>query len=215
MKLIVPVLNRYDLLQRMVQSIDYPIDELLIIDNGDKLTALEVPRLVGNLRILRMPSNLGVAASWNLGIKLYPEEKVWFFSSADMVYGAGALERLSEANWDEITLCRQFPHWQSFGIGEWVVRKIGLFDENYYPIYYEDTDYIYRAVGEAITIRRLDIPTQHDNSSTINSDPTLAEANRQTFSANGSYFDAKVERNDRSAGRYDLDRRRKHQWPQS
>ncbi len=32
--LIVPVLNRYDLLDRMVGSIDYPVEHLLIIDNG-------------------------------------------------------------------------------------------------------------------------------------------------------------------------------------
>jgi hypothetical protein len=32
--LIVPVLNRYDLLQRMLTSLDYPIGHLLIVDNG-------------------------------------------------------------------------------------------------------------------------------------------------------------------------------------
>jgi hypothetical protein len=32
--LIVPVLNRYDLLQRMLDSVDVPVDHLLIIDNG-------------------------------------------------------------------------------------------------------------------------------------------------------------------------------------
>lgn len=215
MKLIVPVLNRYDLLQRMVHSIDYQLDELLIIDNGDRLAALEIPRVVRNLRILRMPTNLGVAASWNLGIKLYPEDPVWFFGSADTVYGSGALERLSEANWDEITLCREFPHWQSFAIGEWVVRKVGLFDENYYPIYFEDTDYTWRAAAQAVRIRRLDIPTSHDNSSTISSNPDYAEANRLTFGQNGAYLDNKKQRGDYTAGTYNLDRRRKHKWPQS
>ena len=34
MKLIVPVLNRYDLLNRMIASIDHPIEMLLVIDNG-------------------------------------------------------------------------------------------------------------------------------------------------------------------------------------
>jgi len=32
--LIIPVLNRYDLLDRMLASIDYPVAHLLIIDNG-------------------------------------------------------------------------------------------------------------------------------------------------------------------------------------
>ena len=32
--LIIPVLNRYDLLDEALQSIDYPIDNILIINNG-------------------------------------------------------------------------------------------------------------------------------------------------------------------------------------
>ena len=32
--LIVPILNRYDLLESMLDSINYPIDNILIIDNG-------------------------------------------------------------------------------------------------------------------------------------------------------------------------------------
>ena len=74
--LIVPVLNRYDLLRRMLGSIDYPIRDLLIIDNGGKFEDMfdkdELP--VKNLRVLMLPSNLGVAASWNLGIKLFPHD---------------------------------------------------------------------------------------------------------------------------------------------
>ena len=33
--LIIPVLNRFDLLEQCIQSIDYPIDNLLIIDNSN------------------------------------------------------------------------------------------------------------------------------------------------------------------------------------
>ena len=32
--LCVPVLNRYDLLDKMLDSINYPIDKILIINNG-------------------------------------------------------------------------------------------------------------------------------------------------------------------------------------
>lgn len=208
MKLIVPVLNRYDLLQRMVSSIDYPVEELLIIDNGDQLVNLSLPDCVESLRILRMPTNQGVAGSWNLGIKLYPFEPVWFFSSADTVYHLGALEKLSQAKPEEITLAGSFPYWQTFAIGEEAVRKIGLFDENLYPIYFEDNDYTKRAGAAEIPISYIDIPLHHDNSSTINSDPKLAHANTRTFSDNQQYFDTKLE------GTWDwsLDRRRNNYW---
>ena len=212
MKLIVPVLNRYDLLQRMVSSIDYPIEELLIIDNGDQLVNLNLPDFVESLRILRMPSNQGVAGSWNLGIKSYPFEKVWFFSSADTVYKPGALKELSKADPSCITLANKFPHWHTFAIGEDVVKKIGLFDESIYPIYFEDTDYMWRAHASSVNVRYVDIPTDHDNSSTINSDTKLMAQNQATFKSNGSYLEDKKKAKDLTAGKWDLERRRINNW---
>jgi GT2 family glycosyltransferase len=207
-KLIVPVLNRYDLLQRMVSSIDYPIEHLLIIDNGKGMDCLDTPKLVKEVTVLSMPSNQGVAGSWNLGIKSFPFEPVWFFSSADTTYLPGALEKLAQAEPGAITLTGSFPHWQTFAIGEEAVRKIGLFDENLYPIYFEDNDYTKRAEQHDIPIVYLDIAVNHDNSSTINSDPKLAQANGRTFSNNQQYFDTKLE------GTWDwsLDRRRNNYW---
>lgn len=206
MKLIVPVLNRYDLLQRMVDSIDIPL-ELLVLDNGDGLETLKVPAWV-EARVLHLPTNQGVAGSWNLGIKLLPFEPVWFFSSADVVYQPGALAKLAEAKTDEITLTADFPHWQTFAIGEEVVRRIGLFDENLYPIYFEDNDYMQRAAEAGIKETRLDIPVEHDNSSTIRSDLKLAAQNARTFADNGRYFDSKTE----GLWHWSLDRRRKNYW---
>lgn len=209
MKLIVPVLNRYDLLQRMINSIDYEIEHLLIIDNGAELETLSTNEYVKKLTILKMPSNQGVAGSWNLGIKCFPFEPVWFFSSADTVYLAGALEALSKASAEKITLAAQFPHWQTFGIGEDAVRKIGLFDESIYPIYFEDNDYMRRADIAGVEIERLEIPLQHDNSSTINSDNNLKMQNNRTFSSNQQYFQSKQPEDE---GRWDLNRRRANNW---
>jgi len=206
MKLIVPVLNRYDLLQRMIDSIDIPL-ELLIIDNGDQIETLNIPEHV-QARVIKMPTNQGVAGSWNLGIKFFPFESVWFFSSADTEYKPGALATLSEAKSDEITLAADFPHWQTFAIGEDVVRRIGLFDENIFPIYFEDNDYKKRAEQAEIKITYIDAPVRHDNSSTINSDPTYNSANSRTFVDNKQYFESKTE----GLWHWSLDRRRANYW---
>ena len=40
--MIVPILNRYDLLEEMLGSINYPIDNILIIDNGDSLKQIKM-----------------------------------------------------------------------------------------------------------------------------------------------------------------------------
>ena len=209
MKLIVPVLNRYDLLQRMVLSIDFAIEELLIIDNGNALEGLQTNEQVKKLTILPMPSNQGVAGSWNLGIKCFPFEPVWFFSSADTVYQPGALEELSKAKTDRITLTSRFPHWQTFAIGEEVVRSIGLFDESIFPIYFEDNDYTRRAGIAGIETDRIEIEVEHDNSSTINSDAHYMNRNGSTFVSNMDYYNSKQPE---SEGRWDLDRRRKNEW---
>ena len=206
MKLIVPVLNRYDLLQRMISSIDYPL-ELLIIDNGDSLGKLEYPEHV-KVRVLQMPTNQGVAGSWNLGIKLYPFEKVWFFSSADVVYQPGALAKLAEAKPTDITLTSQFPYWQTFAIGEEAVRKLGLFDENLFPIYFEDNDFMNRADMAGLPVTYLDVQVHHDNSSTIRSDQKLSYQNERTFLDNKHYFEGKKN----GEWHWSLDRRRNNYW---
>jgi GT2 family glycosyltransferase len=214
--LIVPVLNRYDLLDRMVSSIDYPVGHLLIIDNGasDVLEdmGIDVPACVAHTTYLPMPANLGVAASWNLGIKSFPYADRWFFASNDVQFQPGALERLSEARTDEITLSGDFPFWQAFSLGYEAVSRIGLFDEGFFPAYFEDNDYKRRAEHAGVTIRKIDIPLNHENSSTIRSDERLSRENSRTFSANNAYHDEKVAREDYGAGSWSVERRRLNGW---
>ena len=44
--IIVPVLNRYDLLDRCLQSIDYPVETLIFIDNGVQSTLHDWPWVI-------------------------------------------------------------------------------------------------------------------------------------------------------------------------
>ena len=214
--LIVPVLNRYDLLDRMVGSIDYPIVHLLIIDNGasDVLEdmAIDVPACVEHTTYLPMPANLGVAASWNLGIKSFPYAERWFIASNDVRFEPGALQRLSEARSDEITLSNMFPYWQAFALGYEAVRRVGLFDESFFPAYFEDTDYQHRAEKALVKIVKLDVPMTHDNSSTMRSDPHFIAKNSNTFSSNQAHYSNKLSDNDFSAGSWSVERRRLNGW---
>jgi len=210
--LIVPVLNRYDLLDRMIGSIDYPVRDLLVIDNGGELTSLLSNDFIHNLHVLNMPSNLGVAASWNLGIKSFYGDSLWFFASNDMWFKPGALETLSTARRDEISLARDFPFWQTFSIGDEALGKLGLFDEGFFPAYFEDTEYKRRAEHFGVNVRLLDVDTGHDNSSTINSNPIYRSQNDRTYSNNQAYFDRKVANNDYGPGGWLLKRRRLNAW---
>jgi len=210
--LIVPVLNRYDLLQRMLDSIDFPVRDLLIIDNGGELDTVAFPKPVLNSHVLSMPSNLGVAGSWNLGIKLFPHDSVWTFASNDCWFGPGALERLSQARRSDVTTSDTFPYWQAFAIGDEALTAMGLFDEAIYPAFMEDVDMIRRANHHGVPVRKVPFPIGHDNSSTIHSDQRLMELNHRTHGSNRRYYDDKVARGDFGPGGWSLERRRENAW---
>lgn len=214
--LTVPVLNRYDLLQRMIASIDFPIRHLLVIDNGASTVmediAIDVPEIVEHTTYLPMPANLGVAASWNLGIQSFPYDDCWFFASNDVEFQPGALERLCEARTGEITLSKYFPFWHVFSVGYEAVRRLGLFDSSFFPAYFEDNDYQRRAEHYGVPIRKLDIDVVHDNSSTLKSDSHFITRNGPTFRSNNQYFEDKVARGDFGPGGWNVERRRTNGW---
>jgi GT2 family glycosyltransferase len=213
--LIVPVLNRYDLLHRMLDSVDVQVQHLLVIDNGASVMAepleLNLNDNFAKVTHLRMPANLGVAGSWNLGIKSFPYAQRWFIVSNDVVFAPGALAKLAEANRDEITLTGSAPHWQAFVLGDGAVSDLGLFDEcGFFPAYFEDNDYMRRAEFAGVNVRRVDIEVSHDNSSTIKAG--YQHKNDKTFFANQRLHEAKIASNDYSAGVYSLDIRRENGW---
>ena len=217
--LIVPVLNRYDLLQRMLNSIDVPVTHLLIIDNGSSnypeempINSLLIPDSVADFTYLPMPANLGVAASWNLGIKSFPYDDRWFIASNDVQFMPGGLQALSEARRDAISLSNMFPHWQAFCVGYDAVARVGLADEAFFPAYFEDNDWTRRAQHAGVEIVHIDVPMIHDNSSTLKSDPHFVKKNSNTFSNNQAYYSNKVSNNDFSAGGWSVERRRVNGW---
>lgn len=210
--LIVPVLNRYDLLQGMLNSIDEPVGELLIIDNGGEADALIFPELAQEVHFIQLPSNLGVAASWNLGIKLLPHHETWFFASNDMTFKPGGMKTFAEARRDELTLTHEFPYWQCFALGDTVVEEVGLFDEAFYPAYMEDVDYQRRVKAAGYDVRVLPIETTHANSSTIHSDSFYKSRNNLTHAYNHHHYQEKTRLGDFSEGGWKLHRRREASW---
>jgi len=211
-KLIVPVLNRFDLLKRMVESIDVEATVYVINNaNFEERFHYSNERLV-NLHWIDLPSNLGVASSWNLGIKMLPFESRWFITSADCVFAPGDLTLLQTAKSDALTLCDKFPYYQTFVVGEEIVKTVGLFDEGLHPIYFEDNDYERRIAKAGLRVDRLPLQLEHDNSSTIRSDVKLSERNQVTFANNEKYFRDKVDADRFDEGRWQLQIRRVNSW---
>jgi GT2 family glycosyltransferase len=193
----------------MLNSVDVPVEHLLVIDNGTG-SDLEFSDFFEKVTVLDMPANLGVSGSWNLGIKSFPYAYRWFIASNDVVFEPGALEQLSQARRDEITLTGDAPHWQAFVLGDEAVADIGLFDESLFPAYFEDNDYTRRAEFVGVNIRLVDIKVRHDNSSTIKSG--YIDKNAQTFTKNESHYRSKMDSNDYTAGSWSLEIRRANGW---
>lgn len=208
--LIVPVLARPELLYRMVNSIDHHVGHLLIIDNGD---CVGIPPAVlpniDRVSVVRLPSNLGVAAAWNLGIKLTPHARWWLICNFDIVFPRGSLARFEEIQTGGIVLSAASPPWACFALHDEVVHHVGLFDEALYPAYWEDVEYERRVRSAGMPVIQSDIPVHHDNSSTIAAVPNRLDI---TFGANRDYCQAKAFRGDNSEGGWSLRRRRELAW---
>ena len=206
--MIVPILNTPDLLYKMLASIDYPVTKLIIIDNGDCLnTDSGWPvEHVQSTKVIKMPSNLGVAGSWNLGIKAAPFAPWWLVVNFDVEWPAGSLEKFDkEAETDSVILAGGWQPWSAFALGEGVVTKVGLFDEAYYPAYFEDNDYEDRCLASGVRVERSNIQIAHRNSSTLQVG-NLSERNLVTFPANQAYY------SERNHSGWSLERRRRLTW---
>jgi GT2 family glycosyltransferase len=188
--MVVPTLTRHDLLDRMLRSVDHPVGHLVVIDNSGR-------GVVGGsgpwerMTVLAMPANLGVAASWNLAIRMAHREPWVLICSDDMWWPAGSLQTLvGLASEETLVLSGTWPHWEAFALGMGVVSKVGLFDEGYYPAYYEDTEYTRRLKRAGIR-PVLGPEVEHDNSSTLNTPganfqrQVSSEANRALYESGG------------------------------
>jgi hypothetical protein len=210
--LIIPVLNRYDLLEMSLKSIDHEVDDILIINNGRDPYNIDIENL--NIRVLNLPSNLGISGSWNLGIKLYPHSPYWLFGSADTSFRPNELKKFEEFSGSEFFI-KSNAHYSCFSLGENIVKKIGLFDEYIHPAYYEDNDYDDRMVlaGFADHILCPGIQVDdHGGSQTIKSEPHFMQRNHETFKKNGEYYRNKKETGDYFVKGWDLERRRENEW---
>ena len=211
--LIVPTLTRYDLLVRLLDSIDYPVEHLLIIDNGGQNPDfIRKPAAVRKFTWLTMPANLGVSGAWNLGIKSFPFADRWFICSDDVEFAPGTLLEWSRvAKHDALTIVSEWPHYQFFTVGDDVVDRVGLFDEAIFPANFEDDDYQWRCEAAGVPVRMFDLPHTHVRQGTVFSGGN-AQQNARTYPENEIYFRAKQSREDYSAGHWSLSRRRRLHW---
>jgi GT2 family glycosyltransferase len=146
-------------LERLIDSIDYPVENFVVFNNNGRGQITEeldeiISRphnFIKNKHVTHMPSNIGCSGAWNLIIKSYMRAPYWIITNHDVSYSPGFLEEMVRLAEDpEVGMVHggegdfKDGSWDLFLIKDWVIESHGLFDENLYPAYGEDVDYIMR-----------------------------------------------------------------------
>ena len=205
-------LKRFDLADRLLASIDYPVEDLVIVDNSGLQEYQPVkPELVKRMWLIQVPHGLGYGGGLNLIVKSTPFAPYWVLLNDDSVLAPGALEKISkQVDPTTINFLSIFPKWSGFVLGEKVVKDVGLFDERFHPIYFEDNDYERRILNAGFEANFIHAALEHDNSSTLASG--FHSQNNVTFSRNGALLARKVADEDFSEGVWSLQIRRDNSW---
>jgi GT2 family glycosyltransferase len=204
--------KRFDLADRLVRSIDHPVEHLVIIDNSGT-GSYNPPKntKVKNTWVIPMPFGIGLVGAWNLIIKSTPYASYWVCVNDDAWFEPGALKKIChETDPATMNFPSIIPHWSCAIFGEAVVSKVGLYDERFYPLYFDDNDMERRIKHHGFEINWIDAKVHHDNSSTLNSG--FQDANGRTFGKNQKLMDDKIASEDYSEGNWSLQVRRDNRW---
>jgi GT2 family glycosyltransferase len=212
---VIPVLgfatvSKFHLAQRLIDSIDYPVEHLVIVDNSgkQKFEPIINPFLVKNLWTIRVPYGLGANGAWNLIIKSTPFAPYWVIPNDDSWFELGALQTIAEeVDTEAFNFVKVNPKWSCVVPSEGSVRRAGLWDEAFHPIYFDDDDYEWRMKQLGVQFKEINAVVHHDNSSSL-----VPEKNDLTFSRNQSLFANKMAAGDTGIRGWSLNVRRINSW---
>lgn len=206
-------LSKFDMAQRLIDSIDYPVQHLVIVDNsGKREFSPKVNReLVENVWLLQVPHGLGANGAWNLIIKSTPFAPYWVIPNDDSWFAPGALKLIADnVDTQAFNFVKVNPKWSCVVPTEGSVAKAGLWDEAFHPIYFDDDDYEWRMQKLGVPFNYIPAVVHHNNSSTLKSG--YQEQNNKTFIRNKSLSHNKQVANDLTERGWSLTIRRENAW---
>lgn len=205
-------LKRFDLAERLIHSIDYPVEHLVIVDNSgtQEWTPPENPHVL-NQWVIRVPYGLGLVGAWNLIIKSTPYAPYWVLVNDDAWFEPNSLKIIADnVDTDALNFVDIVPAWSCVIFGEGMIDKVGLYDERFYPLYCDDNDFERRVDKAGVAKRFIAAKVHHENSSTLNSG--FAVQNSRSFMANQALLESKIAEEDFSSGEWTLESRRANRW---
>lgn len=171
-----------------------PID-VFVVDNGSRddtptwlgTNAIASPQF--NLTYLLNPTNAGVSAGWNYGLRYYFSQPwfcdhvlcvgtdtvlaPWFYRellSYDLPFVTGVavdqMSQLIEPTWLANPTLEEHPDFSAFLIRKDCWEKVGPFDERM-KLYASDCDFHVRAHRLGVPLYKASVPYYHERSSTL------------------------------------------------
>jgi hypothetical protein len=130
-----PVYKMTHRVRKGFETMDIPKENILVISFDPACKELE-----DRAEVIITEENLGCSRAWNIALQRHHD---WtFLVSSSMVYPEGfskVVEVLEQSNEKELFFTQH--SWHCNAVSQKTVEQIGYFDENFYPAYYEDTDY--------------------------------------------------------------------------
>lgn len=183
----IPTINRADLLNSALFSYfdDFPDTEIFIVDNGFQ----SIQTRKKHFQMFKSTKNLGVAESWNMIMKNgFKKGATHVMILNDDIYLGKKIHEIVqflEENPDGDFYVTK-NHWCAFIVTKRCYETVGLFDNRFYPAYFEDNDYCYRMRLAGMKQIKTDFlnPVIFRNSMTIAKNPEL----NKNFEDNRLYY---------------------------
>jgi GT2 family glycosyltransferase len=129
----------------------------------------------------------------------------------DAWFEPGALEIVArDVDTQALNFLDIVPPWSAVVFGEGMVEKVGLYDERFYPLYFDDNDLERRVSYNNVPIKTIQAKVHHENSSTLKSG--FEQVNANSYKNNHYIYNWKEANEDYTQGEWSLAVRRINRW---
>jgi len=218
---------------RMLRSIDFDVRNIQlhignfnetvrsIIHHHINVSIDDAPKyLKGKVHVTESPFNFGCARGMNLGMKAIAERQdSWgIIANSDIWFKPGSLFKLythmaTPHNYPDIAFVNlaEEASWSMFVATTNLIQNVGYFDENIYPMFYEDDEYSVRIRISGLNVIRFpDVHVGHGEgdgathyvSGTIRLLRGKFEPSRLSYTFNQTPFAAMVKRGGKANANY-------------
>lgn len=188
---LIPCHNNSALLIEGLKSVlaqDIPIRVMAINNDSKDNTAFVLQGLDNAHIVTSHRPQLGVGGAWNYGLQyLFQEEKAErvLVVNQDIIIRPDTYRTLDETNLPFVSAVstrdkqvntaevrgrnsvRPHPDFSCYLIRETVFQRVGPFDSEFYPAWFEDNDYHIRAARAGISLQCIDLPFYHYAAATM------------------------------------------------